>query len=39
MMDTREYEQLALESGVYRDIELDILMDTLEYLVRASNKL
>ena len=29
MMETREYEQLALESGVYKDIELDILMDTL----------
>lgn len=30
MMDTHEYEQLALESGVYKDIELDILIDTLE---------
>ncbi len=30
MMDTREYEQLAMESGVYRDIELDILIDTLD---------
>lgn len=30
MMETRDYEQLALESGVYKDIELDILIDTLE---------
>ena len=30
MMDTRDYEQLALESGVYKDIELDILIDTLD---------
>ena len=30
MMETRDYEQLALESGVYKDIELDILIDTLD---------
>ncbi|HSV56409.1 MAG TPA: GNAT family N-acetyltransferase [Magnetospirillaceae bacterium] len=30
MMDTRELAQLAMESGAYRDIELDILIDTLD---------
>ncbi|MBP7096824.1 MAG: GNAT family N-acetyltransferase [Spirochaetia bacterium] len=30
MIDVREYEQLALETGAYRDIELDILGETLE---------
>ncbi|MBN1242138.1 MAG: GNAT family N-acetyltransferase [Spirochaetales bacterium] len=30
MIDVREYEQLVLETGAYRDIELDILGETLE---------
>ena len=29
MIDIREYEQLALDSGAYRDIEIDILKETL----------
>lgn len=29
MIDIREYEQLALDSGAYRDIEVDILKENL----------
>jgi len=30
MIDIREYEQLARDSGAYKDIELDILAETLD---------
>jgi hypothetical protein len=30
MIDIHEYEQLARETGAYRDIELDILQETLQ---------